>query len=106
MTGSSRTFKGEEIAGVSVYENAFRRISAGQGEVFLVGGALNAEREDLLLSYELGRNLWPHDYKPVWSRKADGGGFIPGSVVRFWFSNRESMRKRAGASLTRACATS
>ncbi|MCU0731753.1 MAG: beta-ketoacyl-ACP synthase [Hyphomonas sp.] len=83
VTGSSRTFKGEEIAGVSVFENAHRRISAGQGEVFLVGGALNAEREDLLLGYELGRNLWPNDYKPVWSRKTEGGGFIPGSAGAF-----------------------
>ncbi|MCB1484587.1 MAG: beta-ketoacyl-ACP synthase [Hyphomicrobiaceae bacterium] len=83
VTGSSRTFKGEEIAGVSALENAFRRIIAGQGEVVLVGGALNAEREDLLLGYELGRNLWPHDYRPVWSRKTAGGGFIPGSVGAF-----------------------
>lgn len=83
VTGSSRTFKGEEIAGASALENAYRRIGAGQGEVFLVGGALNAEREDLLLGYELGKNLWPHDYKAVWSRKTEGGGFIPGSVGAF-----------------------
>lgn len=83
VTGSSRTFMGEEIAGLASVENAYRRISAGQGEVFLVGGALNAEREDLLLGYELGKNLWPHDYNPVWSRKTEGGGFIPGSVGAF-----------------------
>ena len=83
VTASSRTFMGEEIAGLAAVENAHRRISAGQGDVFLVGGALNAEREDLLLGYELGRNLWPHDYKPVWSRKTDGGGFIPGSAGAF-----------------------
>ncbi len=82
-TGSSRTFKGEEIAGASALENAHRRIMGGQGEVFLVGGALNAEREDLLLGYELGRNLWPHAYAPVWSRRAQGGGFIPGSAGAF-----------------------
>lgn len=82
-TGSSRTFKGEEIAGVSALENAYRRISGGQGDVFLVGGALNAEREDLLLGYELGRNLWAQAYAPVWSRKSAGGGFIPGSAGAF-----------------------
>ncbi|MGL4397856.1 MAG: beta-ketoacyl-ACP synthase [Hyphomicrobium sp.] len=83
VTASSRTFMGEESAGLASFENAHRRISSGQGDVFLVGGALNAEREDLLLGYELGRNLWPHDYKPVWSRKTEGGGFIPGSVGAF-----------------------
>lgn len=82
-TGSSRTFKGEEIAGVSALENAYRRIVGGQGDVFLVGGALNAEREDLLLGYELGRSLWGGAYRPVWSRKAEGGGFSPGSVGAF-----------------------
>ena len=83
VTASSRTFMGEEMAGFSAIENAYRRIAAGQGDVFLVGGALNAAREDLLLGYELGKNLWPHPYKPVWSRKADGGGFIPGSAGAF-----------------------
>jgi 3-oxoacyl-[acyl-carrier-protein] synthase II len=83
VTASSRTFMGEEIAGLSSIENGYRRIAGGQGDVFLVGGALNASREDLLLSYELGKNLWPHPYKPVWSRKGLDGGFIPGSVGAF-----------------------
>lgn len=83
VTASSRTFMGEEMAGLGALENAYRRIVGGQGDLFLVGGALNAEREDLLLGYELGRNLWTHAYQPVWSRKAKGGGFIPGSVGAF-----------------------
>ena len=83
VTASSRTFMGEEMAGLAALENAYRRISGGQGDVFLVGGALNAEREDLLLGYELGRNLWAQAYAPVWSRKSAGGGFIPGSAGAF-----------------------
>jgi 3-oxoacyl-[acyl-carrier-protein] synthase II len=83
VTASSRTFMGEEMAGLAAIENAHRRISAGQGDVFLVGGALNANREDLLLGYELGKNLWAHPYKAVWSRKENGGGFIPGSAGAF-----------------------
>lgn len=82
-TGSSRTFKGEEMAGVSAIENAVRRIHAGQGDLFLVGGALNAEREDLLLNYELGGNLWKHSFRSVWQRGDVGGGFVPGSVGVF-----------------------
>lgn len=83
VTASSRTFMGEEMAGISAVENSFRRIRAGQGDLFLVGGALNAEREDLLLGYELGCNLWAHPYRPVWERSGDGGGFVPGSVGAF-----------------------
>lgn len=83
VTASSRTFMGEEMAGLSAVENAVRRISAGQTELVLVGGALNAERKDLLLGYELGRNLWPHPYAPVWNRNDQGGGFIPGSAGAF-----------------------
>jgi 3-oxoacyl-[acyl-carrier-protein] synthase II len=83
VTGSSRTFMGEEMAGLSAIENAARRIAAGQGDLFLVGGALNAEREDLLLNYELGCNVWAHPFKPVWERRAAGGGFVPGSVGAF-----------------------
>ena len=83
VTGSSRTLKGEEIAGVSVVENATRRIAAGQSDIALVGGALNAEREDLLLCYELGGYLWRQPYRPVWQRHAGGGGFIAGSMAAF-----------------------
>jgi 3-oxoacyl-[acyl-carrier-protein] synthase II len=83
VTGSSRTFMGEEAAGLSAIDNAFRRIAAGQCEVCLVGGALNAEREDLLLGYELGHNLWRRPYLPIGQRGCLGGGFIPGSVGAF-----------------------
>lgn len=83
VTGSSRTLKGEEMAGVSAVENAVRRIAADQADVVLVGGALNAERDDLLLGYELGRDLWAHPYQPVWQRFEGGGGFIPGSAGAF-----------------------
>lgn len=83
VTGSTRTYKGEELAGVSAIENAVRRISAGQSDIILAGGALNAEREDLLLNYELGGNLWRHPFKPVWQRREAGGGFVAGSMGAF-----------------------
>ena len=53
VTGGSRTFKGEELAGVQIIENAVQRISSGQGELFLVGAANNAARPDLLEIREL-----------------------------------------------------
>ena len=83
VAGSSRTYKGEEMAGVSAVEDAVRRIAGGQGQLFLVGGAFNAERADLGLVFELCGALWPHSFKPVWRRAEDGGGFIMGSLGAF-----------------------
>jgi len=83
VTASSRTFMGEESAGLAAVENAFRRIAAGQIDIAIVGGALNAEREDLLLGYELGHNIWMGHYAPVWDRAQGGGGFIPGGMGAF-----------------------
>ncbi len=54
VTGSSRTFMGEEAAGVDAVRIALARIAAGQSDIALVGGAYNAERPDLLLLYEFG----------------------------------------------------
>ncbi len=81
-TGSSRTFKGEEMAGVAALEDAIGRLAAGQSELMLVGAALNAEREDLLLNLELGNALLRTGYRPVWTRSKDGG-MVPGSVGVF-----------------------
>ncbi len=81
VTGSSRTYMGEELAGLAALENAFGRIAGGQSEVMLIGGANNAERKDLLLTFELGQNLWGETFKPVWER--DGGGLVMGSVGAF-----------------------
>lgn len=81
--GSSRTFKGEEMAGVAAIEDAVRRLAVGQSELMLVGGALNAEREDLLLNLELGASLLRGGYRSVWGRGGAGGGMAPGSIGVF-----------------------
>src|SRR5947208_16704800 len=57
VTGSSRTFMGEEAAGVDAVRIALARIAAGQSELALVGGTHNGEREDLLLLYDAGGHL-------------------------------------------------
>jgi 3-oxoacyl-[acyl-carrier-protein] synthase II len=82
-TGSSRTFKGEEMAGAAALEDAVRRLAARQSELMLVGGALNAERDDLLLNLALGDALLKGGYRPVWERAEAGGGMVPGSVGAF-----------------------
>ena len=82
VTGSSRTFMGEEAAGVEALRVALKRIEGGQGELFLVGGSFNAERKDLVLLYRLGKALWQKAWKPLWERGPDGG-FILGSLGAF-----------------------
>lgn len=97
VTGSSRTFMGEEMAGLAALEDAFRRIRAGQADIVLAGGALNAEREDLLLGYEIGHNLWRGAHRPVWARTDDGGGFAPGSVGAFLVLESRTHAEARGA---------
>ncbi len=82
-TGSSRTFKGEEKAGAAAMEDALARLGCGQSELMLVGAALNAEREDLLLNLELAGALLQGGYRPVWTRGDLGGGMVPGSIGTF-----------------------
>ena len=83
VTGSSRTFMGEEIAGTSAAEIAWRRIRAGQGDIFLVGGASQADRKDTVLNCALGGILWSEDPISVWARQEKGGGAIFGSAGGF-----------------------
>jgi 3-oxoacyl-[acyl-carrier-protein] synthase II len=84
VTAGSRTMIGEELAGGNAVGTACRLIRDGAYDVALVGGACNAEREELLLQYAFGgRHLWPEVYGPVWSRSKHGGGFILGSMGVF-----------------------
>jgi 3-oxoacyl-[acyl-carrier-protein] synthase II len=68
VTGSSRTFMGEELAGIEAVRVAHARIAAGQSDLALVGGAYNAERWEVLLQYVLGRRLARGAPKSVWDR--------------------------------------
>jgi len=83
VTDSSRTFMGEEMAGVAAVETAVAQIQNGQGDVFLVGGAYIAERVDMAMLMEFGHTLWQGDHEPVWSREDQGGGMIMGSAGAF-----------------------
>lgn len=83
VTGSSRTFMGEESAGIDAVRTAHARVASGQSEICLVGGSYNAERLDMLLLFELGNYLWREDWLPVWQRLSRGGGMITGSMGAF-----------------------
>jgi 3-oxoacyl-[acyl-carrier-protein] synthase II len=83
VIGSSRTFMGEEASGADALHIACARIEAGQSEICLVGGSFNAQRPDAFLHDAMGHALWRGPFVPVWSREAQGGGTILGSVGCF-----------------------
>src|SRR5262244_2751750 len=80
VTGSSRTFMGEEGAGVDAVRIALARITAGQSDLALVGGSHNGEREDLLLLYDAGGHMLRGAFQPVWGRRK---GMVLGSLGAF-----------------------
>jgi 3-oxoacyl-[acyl-carrier-protein] synthase II len=82
VTGSSRTFMGEEAAGIDAVRIALARITAGQSDITLVGGAHNAERKDMLMLYDFGGYAWKDEFRPVWDR-GPTGGFASGSIGAF-----------------------
>jgi 3-oxoacyl-[acyl-carrier-protein] synthase II len=82
VTGSSRTFMGEEAAGVDAVRIAHARIAAGQSELALVGGSHNGEREESLLLYDAGGHMLRGAFRPVWER-ATSAGMVLGSLGAF-----------------------
>ena len=68
VSGTSRTFMGEEAAGVDAARIALARIAAGQSDIALIGGSQNGERKDLLVLYEFGDFNLKDKFAPVWAR--------------------------------------
>lgn len=98
VTGSSRTFMGEEGAGVAALTTAHARIRSGQSTHILVGGALNAEYDDAFLCYELGGYLQRDGWSPLWDRDGrDGGGIITGSGGAFLVLESRAHAEARGA---------
>ncbi len=73
VVGSSRTFLGEESAGIDAVRIALARVAAGQSQMTLVGGASHGVRWDQLLNFELGGVPLKGGFAPVWDRGVDGG---------------------------------
>jgi 3-oxoacyl-[acyl-carrier-protein] synthase II len=96
VTGSSRTFMGEEAAGVDAVRIALARIAAGQSDVALVGAAHNGERKDLLMLYEFGNFNLKTKYRPVWAR-GDSPGFALGSGGAFLVIESKEHAQARGA---------
>jgi 3-oxoacyl-[acyl-carrier-protein] synthase II len=96
VTGSSRTFMGEESAGVDAVRIALARIGAGQSDIALVGGAQNAERKEMLMLYEFGGFALKTAFHPVWDRAA-GPGFALGSMGAFLVLEASEHARARGA---------
>jgi 3-oxoacyl-[acyl-carrier-protein] synthase II len=96
VTGSSRTFMGEEAAGVDAVRIALARIKAGQSDIALVGGAHKGERPELLMLYEFAGLALKNGYAPVWERSGKGG-FALGSLGAFLVIETSEHAKARGA---------
>jgi 3-oxoacyl-[acyl-carrier-protein] synthase II len=96
VTGSSRTFMGEESSGVDAVRIAVSRILANQSDIALVGGSYNSERPDLLLTYEFAGFNLKNEFAPVWQRESNPG-FALGSLGAFLVIESRSHAEARGA---------
>src|SRR6202171_1318483 len=79
VSGTSRTFMGEEAAGADAARIALARIAAGQSDIALIGGSHNGQRKDLLVLYEFGDYNLKGKFASVWARQ-ENAGFALGSA--------------------------
>jgi len=107
ITGSSRTFMGEEGCGLAALETAFARIRSGQSSHILVGASYNAEHYDMLLGQELNSYLKADGYAPIWARQSgaktaeaahNGRGLISGTGGAFLVLESADHAAQRGAS--------
>ena len=102
VTGSSRTFMGEEIAGIDAARDAFARIAAGQSEAALVAGVFNANRWDMMLLYRPSGLLLDGPWQPLWHRHRAGMalGSLAAALVLESPDHAQARGRRAIAKLT------
>jgi 3-oxoacyl-[acyl-carrier-protein] synthase II len=96
VTGSSRTFMGEESAGISALKTTISRIRHGQSTHALVGGSFNGEDADMLLNFELAALLKRDSWQPVWERTGKHG-LISGSGAAFLVVEERNHAEKRGA---------
>jgi 3-oxoacyl-[acyl-carrier-protein] synthase II len=104
VTGSSRTFMGEEGAGVDAVRIGLARIEAGQSDIMLVGGSSNCERPDVMMLYEFSRFALKQRHAPVWKRGPQGGVALGSMGAFVVIESRASAEKRGARRLARLTA--
>jgi 3-oxoacyl-[acyl-carrier-protein] synthase II len=97
VSGTSRTFMGEEAASIDAARIALARIASGQSDIALVGAAHNGERTDLLILYEFGDFNLTDRFAPVWARDKDDSGFALGSAGVFLVMESSEHAEARGA---------
>jgi 3-oxoacyl-[acyl-carrier-protein] synthase II len=102
VTGSARTFLGEETAGVDAVRTGMMQVASGQSDIALVGGACNGSRKDILLYIVAAGQALKADVASVFDRAAAGGGVALGSIGAFLvLESEEHARKRGAKPLAR-----
>jgi 3-oxoacyl-[acyl-carrier-protein] synthase II len=96
VTGTSRTFMGEEAAGFDAARIALARIAGGQSDIALVGGSQNSERKDMLVLYEFDDFNLKNKFAPVWAR-SQNAGFALGSAGAFLVIESKTHAEARGA---------
>jgi 3-oxoacyl-[acyl-carrier-protein] synthase II len=96
VSGTSRTFMGEEAASIDAARIALARIAAGQSDIALIGGSQNGERKDLLVLYEFGDFNLKDEFAPVWARRQHPG-FALGSGGAFLVVESRAHAEARGA---------
>ena len=96
VSGTSRTFMGEEAASIDAARIALARIAGGQSDIALIGGSHNGERKDLLVLYEFGGFNLKDRFAPVWARR-EHSGFALGSAGAFLVIESRAHAEARGA---------
>ncbi|MET0605300.1 MAG: beta-ketoacyl-ACP synthase [Beijerinckiaceae bacterium] len=98
VIGASRTFMGEEQAGVDAVRIAHARIAASQGDVFVVGGSFASQRPDLHLLFEFKGYNRKGPWIPVFERRGSTAGFDLGAMGAFLVLEEAGVAKARGRS--------
>src|SRR4030081_1041989 len=107
VSGSSRTFMGEEAASIDAARIALARIASGQSDIALIGAAHNGERTDLLILYEFCDFNLKDKFAPVWARTENSGFALGSAGVFLVLESREHAEARGAkpyAKLTKVVA--
>ena len=94
VSGTSRTFMGEEAASIDAARIALARIASGQSDIALVGAAHNGERPDLLVLYEFGDFNLTDKFSPVWARDKNSGFALGSAGVFLVVESKEHAQAR------------